>query len=465
MAILFTRHNEIVSGAAASDANDGLDPVGASLTDGTYDLTGHAEGESHLDPGSGALTNVVAGDLIYLSGGVGITVGLYEVATVVASGVLLTTTAGTDSTGDVTSSNGPNLTFQGLCDGTTDGDEGRLCADSTYSPTARTEVDTNASTVANGIILTGATTRGVVDGSVATVSGSALPGNTDIFRVITAVQLNIVFKNIRFTAATRHAFSNNNGSSYVHFQGCRFDNCTNLGVNQDTTGGYLALTDCEVDNNGGGGCDYNSNWEGGWRIEGCSIHDNTGVGVHGVNDSVVLNSCIYDNTTIGMHAEGDTSASFTFWMSGCTVFGNTGDGIDVQFTGASGININITNTIVRSNGGFGIDIGTNASQGNVYLHSILSHNNTSGHTDVNGGVLWGDGHITSDPTFVSETDGSEDFGLQAGSPAIGVGMPDGVISGGDMNRNIGAAQQAAAAAGGAPVIGYRLIPGRWGGWR
>ena len=94
------------------------------------------------------------------------------------------------------------------------------------------------------------------------------------------------------------------------------------------------------------------------------------------------------------------------------LFGNTGDGIDIANTCYGTI---IFNNIFRSNGGYGIN--TNTS--NAYSFSFCDYNcysnNTSGEMDI---TTIGSNNVSDNPDFVSETDGSEDFSLQSGSPCL-----------------------------------------------
>ena len=92
--------------ASPSGSGNGLDPNGFGLTAGDYDDTGHGDGDYRLYE-SGAFSGYTHGTdpaYIYLSGGAGITPGLYQIASKVSNDViLLTSSAGADSTGDVTS--------------------------------------------------------------------------------------------------------------------------------------------------------------------------------------------------------------------------------------------------------------------------------------------------------------------------------------------------------------------------
>ena len=111
----------------------------------------------------------------------------------------------------------------------------------------------------------------------------------------------------------------------------------------------------------------------------------------------------------------------------------------------------VYNNIFRLNGGYGLAF--NSKEGFFQLFDYnCYHNNTSGHTDHNGGTPYGENNVLSDPQFTSEVDGSEDFTLQDESLCIAAGFGYGG------NWNIGVAQTELSAGG------IKLHPGMNGGF-
>lgn len=179
---------------------------------------------------------------------------------------------------------------------------------------------------------------------------------------------------------------------------------------------------CEVYNGGlggtGGGIEALSSSRGKFCLNRCSVHDNAGDGVT-IGGSICLwvkNSLIYDNGDDGLYCPYDAGDGML--IEGNVFFGNGGDGVDID------INMNqlkFVNNIMRSNTGYGM----NTNSGSFYTYRNVHHNcasnNTAGAIDINGGTLIGLGNVTSDPLFTSETDGSEDFSLQSGSPCKNTG--------------------------------------------
>lgn len=108
-----TQTHRWIDGSAGNDANDGLDPHGFSITAGTY-----TDATKTLTK-VGAFTSLTldseypqfSANYIYLTGGTGITAGLYEIESKTSNdAIVLKTSAGSDSS-DVTTSTGAKQTF------------------------------------------------------------------------------------------------------------------------------------------------------------------------------------------------------------------------------------------------------------------------------------------------------------------------------------------------------------------
>jgi len=104
---------------AGNDANDGLDPWGFAITSGTYTdstktITKTGAFSSYNHTTATAAANITLRyNYIYLTGGTGITPGLYEIASKTdADNIILTSSAGSNSS-TLTSSDGPEASFTG----------------------------------------------------------------------------------------------------------------------------------------------------------------------------------------------------------------------------------------------------------------------------------------------------------------------------------------------------------------
>lgn len=103
--------------AAGNDSNDGLDPWGFSVTSGSYTdstkVLNKTGAFSSYDHSAASAATIVTHryNYIYLTGGTGITPGLYEIASKTDDdNIVLAASAGSDAS-DVTSSSGPDLTL------------------------------------------------------------------------------------------------------------------------------------------------------------------------------------------------------------------------------------------------------------------------------------------------------------------------------------------------------------------
>lgn len=208
------------------------------------------------------------------------------------------------------------------------------------------------------------------------------------------------------------------------FDNCRITNCASWGVyiNSGWTGiGYSwKFIQCEIDNNGKAGAAGGIYSPGSLYIRGCRIHDNNGLGIQCGEPALFLNNLIYKNSGDGInYVSGGVYNAGGFFKSN-VFFGNLGDGLDIT---TATWPLFIVNNIFRSNGQYGLRTnGMDVDVLNMMLCSNnCSHNNTSGHIDINGGVFPGLGNVTSNPLFVSETSGSENFTLQSTSPCLNVG--------------------------------------------
>lgn len=454
MSIYFVKTSTIV--ATPSDTNDGLDPIGFNLSVATFTNSS----KTLTKTGAYSSYTFTSGDLVYISGGTGVTTGLYEIASKTDNNniVLIADIGGTDPT-DVTSSDGPFTTLQKGVDTVVAGDEVRVCADGTQSPTAKIDLDGTSGTQTNLITVKGASARGVDDDTIATISGASLPATTDLFNVpLTGGAIFYRWRSLRLTAATRHNFFIDKDAPH-YFENTRIDNAGSAGIMTSASSTAVWLTDCEVDLNGADGLSSDASNRGGFRCFGCSVHDNTGWGVN--NDlgmMLLFGTLIYDNGSGGVkHSSSSANYNHTHSLINCTIYGNNGDGLKL----GSGVGmINLVNTIIASNSGYGI----NTTSGTIDQLSVLYNNcvwnNTSGElitsdnnydSDAEFAAI-GNGNISVDPKFVSTTDGSEDFALQSSSPCKAAGMHGVSPSGGTGYMDMGALQRQEPAGGGGGLL-------------
>jgi len=444
----FVKTTTIVS--AASNSNDGHDPLGCALVNASYDHTGGGSGERQLTAASGTpFTNVQAGDSIWLMNAAGgVADGLYEIASVPSSTViLLEDDAGltADSTGDVDSSSGPWLTLQYAFDTVaTGGNQLVICADgdggsgqwlANNSVDNVFNVDSGAPSTVQPITYRGGSARGVVDGTVAVIDGTGLTypecaitvsGTTTYRRWI----------DLRFTGTTlgHNIYCAVTTATNHQFLRCRFDDAAGAGCASRSHDWHFV--DCEFDSNGTWGKMPDTPTRvgaGRGNFLRCRFHDNGSGGLQIADQSMVSQCLFYDNTGPGLRFYGRTINAI---IDGCVFAFNNQDGIDGTGPFTLAPPFIASNNIFRSNGAYGIGLGFSLPLGvtGAYFAEIdynCFSNNTSGNlTEVTQadivGSPTGDHNVYDNPDFVSETDGSEDFDLQSGSPCVytGLAVPD-----------------------------------------
>ncbi len=158
----------------------------------------------------------------------------------------------------------------------------------------------------------------------------------------------------------------------------------------------------------------------GSRAMACRITGKTAPAIIASNTSQILN-CILYNSTIGISVTSTTAAML---IAGCTITGNSGDGIDVIT--ATTVTQTYANNIITDNGGYGIDFNNAATA--PFLYSNRTRDNALGAynlaTDWVAATNYG--AVTTD-TGGAETDytnaGSLDYRLISTSPAKGAGLP------------------------------------------
>lgn len=338
---------------------------------------------------------------------------------------------------------------------TTAGDIVICCNTGTESTAAQIDADTNSGSASQYIKFVAGDASGNIDPAERyTVQASA--AITAVLSIAGATHANyLYFRGIIFNANSNATYAVANPTNDITNNSHVFQDCTATGATSH--GWYLRsvnswrMLNCHAYLNGGAGVAGAAASRGACQWVGGSIHDNTG---NGINLTRANSRCsavlIYDNGGDGVNIESGASQASIEW---CTIYGNTGDGIDQGTAGATQITL-ISNTIT-ANGGWGVNASTSAAQIDRIIpwdYSNIDGSNTSGTTNRSGG-LPGDNNTTTDPAFTSVTDGSEDFEPTSSSP---------LIQAGPNASNVGAVGNAVGAGGGGGLLTH---PGMSGGMR
>ena len=324
----------------------------------------------------------------------------------------------------------------------------------TYSLTETWALDTASGTSLAPITFRGVDATDTSTLALAIIDGSGAGGGTD---AVTMTKEYIRFESLRFTGGLDDNIHMSSAVNWVLWQSCRIDNAGDDGVWSESSGenNLYVMVDCEIDSNGGDGISHLTTLRGGYQSFRCSFHDNIGAGARSGSrfGKAIFSHCLfYDNGGGGIIFN---SGGWGATVEHSTFFGNTGSGLDITSTYWG---LRVSDSIFFANTAYAID--TNTGDVDVFwqIDNLCSLQNTSGHIDVNGGVLpstGGTGHVLEDPNFMSETDGSEDLTPQNTNLSTERAFPAG---GSDYNY-IGAIQPectGVAGGGGGPLVG----PGR-----
>ena len=218
---------------------------------------------------------------------------------------------------------------------------------------------------------------------------------------------NWIFQNFKFsnTASTRAECvdgSVSGTSVNVRFSNCSFDGFT-VAIGGGYIGGIhygvgnLILDRCEVKNSSSWGI----NCSGGTLIIDCYIHDNASDGVHGTLSSggslsgiiAIQNCVIWNNGGNGLWNDCyiiNSSDNTVFQVINSVIGSNTSNGIFCNGSTGAGVNavqgLTCINSIIMSNGGFGIINNNAAAQGTILLLNNAFMSNTSGNYSGQGMV-------------------------------------------------------------------------------
>ncbi len=425
--------------AGGNDANDGLDNIGLTWIAGD-DVTWTESTFTFADAGGHGLT-FAAGDLLYISGGTGATVGLYEVVSATANNVVIKETStlenvknGSDfaagdlnAGADITSSSGALVTADAAMNAVAAGDTVYIRSDKTYSETVT--IDT-AGTTTSAIRVVGYTAD-IEDDGQATIAAADTRTNC-LADSLGATGGYYSFENIKFTDGTGDNV--NLSLNAIHWRNCEFTGAAADGL--ATSGNGMICDSCIFFDNGAKGCDAGTSC----MFAGCTFEDCVDDAIE-ITWGTVIN-CIFINT--GVRAVEFLGANgFPCSVYGCTIDGvgkNTSVGI--QFPSSFWGPFAAINNIIYdcTTGIAGHDNGNHRFTGrnNLLNSNTTDYDNTGYRTEP--------GEQTAAPQFTNEA--SEDYTLGSSSPAKGAGFDAYETEGATQSADIGALSTAAAGGGG-----------------
>lgn len=256
------------------------------------------------------------------------------------------------------------------------------------------------------------------------------------------------FYNLKMTstASTKAAaIEDGNSIYYLLCQNCTFDG-PKFALETTVTTHHVVFFNSEIKNCSSHGLNLE---QVATKIIGCYIHDNTGDGIKtngtangGISGELtVVNSIIKSNGGNGVTTSDlDGNAAISLCIANSAIINNAGDGIHGGGASFSQM-LGLQNTIIDSNGGWGINCGALTSLlvfayggGNAF------RSNTSGDRN-NFPALAGDITLTADPfTNRSGADFSLNSTAGGGAACKGAGFPGTLQVGGTGHADIGPLQ-------------------------
>ena len=235
--------------------------------------------------------------------------------------------------------------FDQIVSSLTDGDELRIMstsADATYyNLTAKLTV----TWIGKEVVINGANSSGVVDGTVVEINGTGLNGTTPMLEMSVATSDMTLFSHLKFNAAdvAQHCVEATSANSHnIQWINCRFSSATSHGVHCNNLAMYWNFVNCRFDNNGDSGIEHSS------------------------SNFAMYYKCLFDNNTgdgarIGINAR----------IAECVFYNNGDDGLNVHNSGAV-----VCNCIFDSNTSDGAYT-TGSGQG-LWVNNIHSNNTSKG---------------------------------------------------------------------------------------
>lgn len=425
---------KFVDFTSGNDSNDGLDNIGVALTTATW-----TESTFTLTQAGHGYT-FATGDVIALTGGTGVTTGVYEVASSTSSTIVLVETstlprignasdvaAGDLASADITSSDGELKSLDACMNAMVNADDTTFYCRNTATYTGAWSLDTAVSS---------ATQTCTFEGYGTSVGDNSKITSTGVLTDAVATRVNYCFKNILFDAADTLTNCVSFGSYEIMWRNCDFINATS---NNITTAQANWFWNCTFTGSGGDGVACGA--MGCFFM--CTFSDNVLSGID-CGGQLVCFSCIFFSNG-GIAADGGPANEHHVILINCTIDGDSKDTTTGILKPSSNRGMcAVINTIIYD---CATGIESHKDERDLFLNNLMNSNTS----DFAGSASDQEStHITSAPDFVNE---GTDFALNTSSPAKGAGT--------DQSNNIDIGAHQLSGAGGA--AGMLRHPGTEGG--
>jgi len=262
------------------------------------------------------------------------------------------------------------------------------------------------------VLITGANSSGVVDGTVVTINGDGLDGSTPMMEISVAVADNVIFANLKFDAddTAQHCVEATSANSHnLYWANCQFTQATSHGVYTNNLAMYWQFVNCRFDNNGGDGANHSSSNYGVYYK--CLFDNNAADGGRMGQAAKVVECVFFNNGNEGMYISNNGATVFS-----CVFDNNASDGVYI-----SGANQSMfVDCLFTNNTAYGIVVGSGAE--NRHFNSAFYNNGTDSFYES------GTKHLTmhnylDDVTTTYDDASNFDFTHNSGSSVVGAGMP------------------------------------------
>ena len=309
--------------------------------------------------------------------------------------------------------------FDKIADGTiVDGDEVRIMStsdDETYYDLGGAQQTGGKLTVTwnnSEVLITGANSSGVVDGTVVTIFGDSLDGTTPMMEISVGTVDSTQFANLKFDAndTAQHCVEATASSSHhVMFVNCRFTQATSHGVYTNNLSMYWNMINCRFDNNGGTGYEHQHSNYG--AVHRCLFDNNAGDGSRHGTGTKITDCVFFNNGDDGCYMNNSGAV-----ICNCVFDNNTGDGLYISGQHQSVV----MNCLFTNNTAYGLRVGDNTE---TRQYNCAFYNNGNDSYVVSVPVHLSMFNYLDDVTTTYGVTADFDFTHNGDSSVVGAGMP------------------------------------------
>ena len=303
--------------------------------------------------------------------------------------------------------------FDKIADATiVDGDEVRIMKTTDDATHYGISAKLTCTWVNREVIINGANSSGVVDGTIVEINGDGLDGSTPMMEVSVQTIDHTHFTHLKFNAAdvAQHCVECTTTNSHqVCFTNCQFTSATDHGVYTNNNANYWNFINCRADNNGGSGIEHQSSNYGTYYK--CLFDNNAGDGLRCGVTAIITECVFFNNGDDGAYVNNAAAK-----VLNCVFDNNASDGLYITGSGQS----LVMNCIYTNNTAYGLKVGSGTETRQFY-NAFYGNGNDSWYTT--GTVHLSMYNYLDDVTTFWGVTADFDFTPNPASSVIGAGMP------------------------------------------